>query len=400
MIGTKCKCGAAFESDLHLSGSGNPDAHPFELAPEEEKKRAAFVETQKHAKGYGEAAAQAKKAELVKTEQAPVARQEAPVRSAIVEPNSGAATAVTRRTLEGDEIDRRVQASIDAANATKDPLTPLQALQLALPPSPFDEAVMGAEKLQSTDYYYQLYEKFTVHGDGVSGDAGTDDHEMWGSGSKRLIEVEAKRILKDAVREAECRGWGTVPVRMRSVLRQMVSNEVDWQERLRRWIGINGDPATRYRTRRRVDRKYPGLFPGVKRQRGVRVAVAIDQSGSVYDALLGRLLAVIAGLSEVASVTIVPFDTAVVEEKIETLGVGQVPSFERVACGGTNFDCITEWVNDPKNAGVYDVLIVATDGGAPHPQVCCIPRVWVVGPGCTLDFTTDEEVITLTDETV
>lgn len=117
MIGTKCKCGAAFESDLHLSGSGNPDAHPFELAPEEEKKRAAFVETQKHAKGYGEAAAQAKKAELVKTEQAPVARQEAPVRSAIVEPNSGAATAVTRRTLEGDEIEYGAESAAIAAQA-------------------------------------------------------------------------------------------------------------------------------------------------------------------------------------------------------------------------------------------------------------------------------------------
>lgn len=282
-------------------------------------------------------------------------------------------------------------------DATKDPLTPLQALQLALPPSPFDEAVMGAEKLQSTDYYYQLYEKFTVHGDGDSGDAGTDDHEMWGSGSRRLIEVEAKRILKDAVREAECRGWGTVPMRMRSVLRQMVSNEVDWQERLRRWIGINGDPATRYRTRRRVDRKYPGLFPGVKRQRGVRVAVAIDQSASVHDSLLTRLLAVIGGLSEVATVTLIPFDTSVVEEKIETLTVGQQPSFERVACGGTSFDCITEWVNLPKNAGLYDILVVATDGGAPKPQVCSIPRVWVTGPGCKLEFETNEEVIQLSD---
>jgi recombination protein RecT len=31
-IGTKCKCGALFESNLHLSGSGDPDAHPFEAA--------------------------------------------------------------------------------------------------------------------------------------------------------------------------------------------------------------------------------------------------------------------------------------------------------------------------------------------------------------------------------
>lgn len=281
----------------------------------------------------------------------------------------------------------------------KDPLKPLQALRLALPPSPFDEAVMGAEKLQSTDYYYQLYDKFIAESDG-EGEAGTDSHDMWATGSKRMIEVEAKRILKDAVKEGEGRGWGTVPMRMRTILRQMVSNEVNWQDRLRQWIGINGDPATRFRTRRRVDRKYPGLFPGVKRQRGVRVAVAIDQSASVHDALLTRLLAVIGGLSEVATITLVPFDTAVVEERIEVLTVGQQPSFERAACGGTDFDCITGWVNEPKNENVFDVLIIATDGEAARPQACRIPRVWVIGPGCKLGFETDEEVIQLSDETV
>lgn len=285
-------------------------------------------------------------------------------------------------------------------NQTLDPHTPAQLLQLASPPKPIDIAVMTAQKCQSYEYYFARYE--TAWGSGPDGDNDMfGDHSMWMTDDQRAAAAEESfRILKRAVETAEARGWGNVGESMRSHLRRLVSREIDWESKMRRWIGLNGVSGRNSRSRRRVDRKYPLAFPGVVKGRGARIAVAIDQSGSVYDLLLERLLGVIAGLSEVAQITLIPFDTEVCVDGIEYLNPGDTPTYVRKRCGGTDFNAPVNFMNEPKNLETHDVLIIATDGEADIPGLSQLPRAWLLAPGKSLMFETDDEVITLSDEIV
>ena len=114
-------------------------------------------------------------------------------------------------------------------------------------------------------------------GEGDAAEYSFDDHEGWGDMSdaeKELVKGKIREILRDAVKEADAKnGWGSVPSESREQLRSMVSNEVDWKAILRQTIGM-AHSSERTTSRKRRNRKYRFMHPGVKRKRMARVLVA------------------------------------------------------------------------------------------------------------------------------
>jgi predicted metal-dependent peptidase len=53
---------------------------------------------------------------------------------------------------------------------------------------------------------------------------------------------------------------------------------------------------------------------------------------------------------------------------------GKKHAWERVMCGGTDFNAPTKWVN---NSGEFDGHIVLTDLCAPKPISSTVPRMWM-----------------------
>ena len=74
--------------------------------------------------------------------------------------------------------------------------------------------------------------------------------------------------------------------------------------------------ANKSNTIRRINRRYPYIHAGRKSNRVANIAVSIDQSGSVDDKMLGMFFAELNKLSEIASFTVIPFDTRVDEDKV------------------------------------------------------------------------------------
>ena len=205
-----------------------------------------------------------------------------------------------------------------------------------------------------------------------------DDHSGWDDvddATKQLAEERVKDFVREAVNEAQSssRGWGTVPANMRKDILDSITSKLDWKKVLRYFVK-QSQKANKRSTVRKINRRYPYQHPGKKATRTAKVAIAIDQSGSVSDAMLEAFFGELNGLSKLAEFTVIPFDTRVDDSKVQVWKKGQSRKRERVMCGGTCFDAPTKWVNEK---GGFDGLIVLTDMEAPKPVACRVQRMWM-----------------------
>ncbi len=231
--------------------------------------------------------------------------------------------------------------------------------------------------------------------------SGFDSHEGWGEDGKNPIPQEVRELAKERLRQAmneaaneanRTGSWGTISQSMRKDIIKRLSSKVDWKKVLRYFIKTS-QKADKQNSVRKINRRFPYIQAGKKTNRTANIAIAIDQSGSVSDAMLMTFFAELDNLAELAQFTVIPFDDGVAEDKIYVWKKGQKKKAERVLCGGTNFDSPTKYVNE-KN---FDALLILTDMCAPKPIPCKVQRVWMTDEenGRNPYFKTNERIITV-----
>ena len=212
---------------------------------------------------------------------------------------------------------------------------------------------------------------------------------------REVAEQRLKEAMKDAVEEINSsgRGWGSIGASTRKAIQDFITPKIDWRKVLRYFIKTS-QRSNKRSTVRRINKRFPYIHSGKKVTRQAKIAIAIDQSGSVSDAMLALFFSELTGLSKLAEFTIIPFDTSVDEDKVWVWKKGKKQVWERVLCGGTNFDAPTEYVN---KRGDFDGLIVLTDLEAPKPKACKCQRMWATTPEYAENpyFTTNERVIVM-----
>ena len=204
-----------------------------------------------------------------------------------------------------------------------------------------------------------------------------DDHSGWGSCSQEVKEVANQR-LKEIVRKAgeDCarsNSWGTVSASARQKIMKILESKVDWKKVLRYFVKAS-QKANRSSSIKRINRRYAYIHPGKKSNRVAKIAVSIDQSGSVDNTMLAKFFAELNKLAEIAEFVVIPFDTRVDESLIWTWKKNQKVEQERVMHGGTCFNAPTEYVN---NHGGFDGHIILTDMCAPKPKSSKCQRMWM-----------------------
>jgi predicted metal-dependent peptidase len=167
---------------------------------------------------------------------------------------------------------------------------------------------------------------------------------------------------------------------------------VNWRNVLRYFIKTS-TRANKTRTLKRLNKRFPFIHSGVKVERRAKIAISIDQSGSVSDELLVKFFSELDNLARLAEFTVVPFDTEVNEKLVYTWKKGTHKKAERVKYGGTDFNCCTEYVNS-KN---FDGHIILTDMCAPKPIASKPQRMWMTDKANAAHqyFTTTERVIVI-----
>lgn len=237
-----------------------------------------------------------------------------------------------------------------------------------------------------------------LYGDGGAGQV--DSHDLWDDMSDEQRDVfrdYVRDIFRDCVREAESRanGWGTIPASVQTRLKKIISNIIDWRDLLNQFIGKSKSTKTTSSIKR-INRRYPWIHPGRKRSYSAKPAIAIDQSGSMSDEWISLFFGELNNLGGVVEYDILPFDVEVDLKSIQHVRRGQVPNLERVRCGGTDFSVPIQYVN--QQVGVYDCLIIMTDGMCNKPVKCDIPLVYVLAPDCEMLFDSSPvQVIKMTD---
>ena len=216
------------------------------------------------------------------------------------------------------------------------------------------------------------------NGNPLDGMDSFDDHSGWDDvddQTKQIAEERIKEFVKDAVEEANSssRGWGSVPADCRKEIIASISTKVDWRKVLRYFVK-QSQKANKRSTVRKINKRYPYQHPGKKATRTAKIAVAIDQSGSVSEAMLTAFFAELNTLAKIADFTVIPFDTRVDPEKNWVWKKGQSRKTERTMYGGTCFDAPTKFVNE---TGGFEGLIICTDMEAPKPVACRVQRMWI-----------------------
>ena len=144
-------------------------------------------------------------------------------------------------------------------------------------------------------------------------------------------------------------------------------------------------------TVKRINKRYAYIHPGQKVQRHAKIAISIDQSGSVSDEMLEAFFAELNNLSKIATFTVVPFDTEVDPNLVYTWKKGMKRKKERVKYGGTDFSAPTKYVNGEG----FDGHIILTDMQAEKPIPSTCQRMWMTTRDCmnNMYFKTHERVI-------
>ena len=187
------------------------------------------------------------------------------------------------------------------------------------------------------------------NGNPLDGMDSFDDHSGWDDvdeQTKQIAEERVKEFIKDAVEEANSssRGWGSVPADCRKEIIASISTKVDWKKVLRYFVK-QSQKANKRSSIRKINKRYPYQHPGKKASRTAKIAIAIDQSGSVSEDMLAAFFSELNGLAKIAEFTVIPFDTRVDPEKNWVWKKGQNRPHERTMYGGTCFNAPTEYVN-------------------------------------------------------
>ena len=228
---------------------------------------------------------------------------------------------------------------------------------------------------------------------------GFDDHSDWGSSDnsdekRKIAEERLKEAIKEAYVEACSKGFGSISSSMKRTIKEVITPKVNWRSILRSFVKAS-QRADRTSTIKRLNRRYAYIHPGRKAKRQAKIAVSIDQSGSVSDAMLVAFYAELEKLATIADFTIVPFDTTVVEEAVHVWKKGERHEKTRYRYGGTCFNAPTQWVNEHK----FDGHIVLTDMEAPKPVPSNCQRMWMTTKANAERpyFQTNERVIAIDD---
>ena len=267
--------------------------------------------------------------------------------------------------------------------------------------APFENYPLG----QSAEYYFKMLkedEQFDNDkgdgegdgdGDGQGQGSGSglpdsfDDHSGWGGENltdeqrdaiRDVAKERIKQAMKDAVDEINSngRGWGSIGADTRKAIQDFITPKVDWRKVLRYFIKTS-QRSNKRSTPRRINKRFPYIHSGKRVTRQANIAISIDQSGSVSDQMLALFFSELSALAKYATFTIIPFDTDVDPDKVWVWKKGKKHTFERVLCGGTNFDAPTEYVN---KRGDFDGHIILTDMEAPKPKPSKCQRMWATTP--------------------
>lgn len=136
------------------------------------------------------------------------------------------------------------------------------------------------------EYYYNRINEFAEENSDLLPQNGmgdtADDHSQWEK-SEGTAETQ-KEVVRGAVNNAvkQSGGIGNLSGDLASIVAKLNESQVNWRQQLRQFKTAT-QKSLKESTRKRRNRRYGILQPGVKRKPELHLALCVDTSGSVSD---------------------------------------------------------------------------------------------------------------------
>jgi len=177
-------------------------------------------------------------------------------------------------------------------------------------------------------------------------------------GENELLEAETKQVVDEAKKSSD--SWGSISGSWLENIVAANTPKISVKEVVRRFAQSVASRATES-SRMRRNRRYGLRYPGALRKYTTKILIAVDSSGSMGSDQLADGFAIINATCKQAHVSFMIFDTAILSVENDMKRAKQ--NFEVKGRGGTDFQCVTDYVNEHK----FDGVVIFTDGIAPAP---------------------------------
>lgn len=184
--------------------------------------------------------------------------------------------------------------------------------------------------------------------------------------SEEEKEINEKEMKDKVVKAANSAGASNVPNSIKILIDSFINPKIKWHQILRKYIS---EYTKSDYTWLRPNKRHFGsgiILPSMKKQEKIKLAIAIDTSGSIADddikAFMSEINNIVSMFDEY-EIDAAYFDTEIHSPTKICNGVDFKNFCENIkGRGGTVFDVWWNWFNDLKNADKTNAIIFFTDG--------------------------------------
>ena len=220
------------------------------------------------------------------------------------------------------------------------------------------------------------------------------DFEQIPEDGQEIANEQLKEILKKGAENAQDkRNWGSVPNNIKQAILDIIKPEINWKSILKYFIGSRMS-AQRDSSIKRINKKFPYVFPGIKRKTQANFVFFIDNSGSMGQDDVKLALGAALECSKEVKIHVYNFDTSVDEENVQVWTKGSQKDWKRTRNGGTAFRCIYDFLTKQENKGKWGGAAIVTDGAAEKiPFIPGVKIIWLITPGGTTEYIEPESLV-------
>jgi len=217
----------------------------------------------------------------------------------------------------------------------------------------------GSSKNGEGETDEQGYSKFSDEKDAIKEHLNPEGTNNKDWGENELLDEEIKNVVETARKNSE--SWGKNSGDFMDSIIAAHTPKISIREITRRFAQSVASRQTES-SRMRRNRRYGLRYPGSLRKYTTKILFAVDSSGSMTEDQLADGFAIINAACKEAKISYLIFDTAIGDIQTDMRKVKQ--SFKVDKRGGTDFQCVVDYVNVNK----YDGLVIFTDGYANAPE--------------------------------
>ena len=213
----------------------------------------------------------------------------------------------------------------------------------------YDILYENAEKIDIGSLIDKMLDEH-LDGEGDGEGSGKDgDKECNGNGRPKY-SAEEKQKIRDEIKEAVLAaaaasdGAGNLPAGVKRIIQDMTAPKMNWRELIR--MQLESTIKSDYTWLRSSRRGWhmDAVMPGMKLDPMIDIAISIDASGSMGEAILKDVLGEVAGIMEQFPnyrIHVVSFDTEVYNpQQFDSENLDDITEYEVMGGGGTDFDCV------------------------------------------------------------